>query len=406
MSSSAFHCLPRVLVAVALALLAGCQVLPEREITEPAPPALQPQAAEPDRPTRLVDAMDALQNGQFDAAADMLESLRQQSPGSPILALLLRQLNESPEALLPPPYRTLRVEPGDTLSELAERELGNPLLFVALARLNELRQPKRLQVGAELRVPDRKPAIAGGGSDDSAGRSTADDRADAVNDVTGDSKDDSRAQAQDAAPADESMDAAAGNGSRRSELETVAEYLLASGQPTDARELLIAAGREQSLSDGAEELLVELSLDSARAEVENDQFATATATLAEAMTVLGPGPLRARLEVQRTRLAVDERLARAEAFEQRGLLLEAYREAEQALALDDDHGLAIQREAALREALVADYHDRALRAWRARDIDLAIRTWDVLLEAVPTFEPARVYLERARRLRRRLDDPE
>jgi tetratricopeptide (TPR) repeat protein len=100
-----------------------------------------------------------------------------------------------------------------------------------------------------------------------------------------------------------------------------------------------------------------------------------------------------------------EQLARAEAFEQRGLLLEAHAEARAALERDPDYPAARTREAELREALVADYHDRALRAWRSRDIDLAIRTWDELVEAVPEFEPARVYLERARQLRRRLDAP-
>src|SRR6056297_232688 len=385
MSMVPTHRWARVLVfGPVLALLAGCQLVPQRPIPEPDPPAVQP-ARESSGPVRLVDAMDALQRGEFEEAAGMLAALRQASPGSPTLTLLARQLEESPEALLPGPYRTLRVAPGDTLSEIAAREVGNPLLFVALARLNGVDQPRRLAVGAELRVPQ--------------------DSASPAEDQTGDD-----ALAEPAVAAVEAGEVIgqddASPEARRSELETVAEYLLASGQPTDARELLLAAARDRELSPAAEDLLVELSLDSARTEVEADQFDAAVATLAEATAVLAPGPGRARLEVRRTRVEVFEQLARAEAFERRGLVLEAYAEARSALDRDPDYAAAQAREAELREALVADYHDRALRAWRSRDIDLAIRTWDELLEAVPEFEPARVYLDRARQLRRRLDAPE
>jgi tetratricopeptide (TPR) repeat protein len=220
---------------------------------------------------------------------------------------------------------------------------------------------------------------------------TGDSTADSVDETAGDSK----ASPGTVEPAAES---------RRSELVTVAEYLLASGQPTDARELLMAAGRDGGLEADAEDLLVELSLDSARVDAEAGQFSGAVAGLAETASVLSPGPARARLDVRRARIEVLQRLSRADDFEARGVLSEAHRAVLEALSIDPDYVPAVEREQRLREALVADYHERALRAWRARDIDLAIRTWRELLDHAPEFEPARVYLERAEELRQRLDE--
>jgi tetratricopeptide (TPR) repeat protein len=103
------------------------------------------------------------------------------------------------------------------------------------------------------------------------------------------------------------------------------------------------------------------------------------------------------------RIEVLQQLDRAEDFEQRGRLAEGHNAALSALAIDPDFVLSIETEQRLREALVADYHERALRAWRGRDIDLAIRTWRELLDHAPDFEPAQVYLGRATELRQRLD---
>lgn len=369
------------LALLGLLALSACQVLPEREIPEPEPPVLQPPPV-PAAPVRLVDAMDALQNGQFERALGQLDELLRANPGSPTLGLLRRQLIEAPSEVLPGPYRSLRVEPGDTLSELAERELGNPLLFVALARLNGLQRPRSLAVGAELRVPVRAEPQAPAPTLEVAEEDAAVPAAAAPNGAT--------TGTTLVAP-------------RRSELVTVAEYLLASGQPTDARELLTAAARDGGLAPDAEKLLVELSLDSARVEASAGQFSEAVAALAETVSVLPPGPERARLEVRRSRIEVLQRLDQADDFESRGVLGEAHRVVQEALAIDPDYTPAVQREQRIRETLVADYHERALRAWRARDIDLAIRTWRSLLDHAPEFEPARVYLDRAEELRQRLD---
>ncbi len=411
------------------ALLAGCQMLPQKPLPEPEPPIVQgppDPAAARTGPARLVDAMDHLQYGRFEKAAAMIETLREGSPGSPTLALLARQLEAPPAELLPGPYRTIEVQPGDTLSQIAVRELGNPLLFVALARLNGIDVPRTLSVGAELRVPETPTSELAASADAVAAVAADSDRADdplalaePVNERDP-ASDPARSAAAAGRPSEETASGPerAGNDPaidpvgpqsvepRRSELETVAEYLLASGQPTDARELLLAAARERNLSPRAERLLVELALDTAQAEADAGQYDDAVATLAQVAEALDPGASRARIDVRRTRIEVQSLLRRAEGFRERGLLFEAYGLAEQARGLDPDYAPAVALEDDLRDQLVERHHDRALRAWRARDIDVAIRAWRELLDAVPDFEPARVYLDRAERLRARLGEPD
>lgn len=397
---------------LAVLALAGCQLLPQKPLPEPEPPIVQgpPEPVAPRTgPTRLVDAMDHLQYGRFEEAAAMIETLREASPGSPTLALLARQLDAPPAELLPGPYRILAVQPGDTLSQIAGRELGNPLLFVALARLNGIEVPRTLAVGAELRVPEQPQETAAGPAggvsvvgDGDEGEGPVEALADAD---PGAAAGDAEAPTAVSEPAGEARSGEPVE-SRRSELETVAEYLLASGQPTDARELLLAAAQERNLSPRAERLLVELALDTAQAESDAGQFDDAVATLAEVSDALDPGTSRARIDVRRTRVEVQSLLRRAEGFRERDLLYEAYALAEEAGSLDPDYAPAVALQGELREELVERHHDRALRAWRARDIDVAIRTWRELLDVVPDFEPARVYLDRAERLRTRLGEPD
>jgi len=57
----------------------------------------------------------------------------------------------------------------------------------------------------------------------------------------------------------------------------------------------------------------------------------------------------------------------------------------------------------LRDALGKHFHDRALSAWREQRLEAAIADWKRVLAIDPGFEPASVYLERARRVRQRLE---
>lgn len=299
------HALPAALV---FGGLVGCGWLPTQESERaPAPEAGVGQVSErgaPDRPARrrdLAAAMDLLQQGRFDDARTLLAELHEARPESEPVALMLEQLTTPPEALMPGPYREVRIEPGDSLSRIAERELGNPLLFPALARLNGIEVPGNVAAGTVLRLPVAEAGMVPGAGNSAKGRDTL-----AVPD----------ANAPIIPPAAEEMPDA---------------------QPQ-------AAGADR-LTDEARALMT------------------------------------------------------------RGELIEAYHKANEAAKSDPEYEPAVSLAATLRAQITEDLHDRAIRAWRDREVDQAIRTWEALLEVAPDFEPAQVYLERARELRARLGEP-
>ncbi|KTG16630.1 MULTISPECIES: LysM domain-containing protein [unclassified Guyparkeria] len=117
----------------------------------------------------------------------------------------------------------------------------------------------------------------------------------------------------------------------------------------------------------------------------------------------------APLAAQRSRDADDG--SDAAAMQRRGLALLEQGDREAALAqleaaLEQDPSLepAASRVPELRQALVADYHQRAILRYRNQKLGDAIALWDRVLAIDPTFEPARSYRARARELQRRLED--
>lgn len=54
----------------------------------------------------------------------------------------------------------IKIEKGDTLWEIAEKETGDPLLWKKIAKLNGIRDPKKLQIGKVIKLPGgpNKPA--------------------------------------------------------------------------------------------------------------------------------------------------------------------------------------------------------------------------------------------------------
>lgn len=355
------------LVALVALVMAGCQSRPE---SPPAPtPAPEPAATPAPAPPAgdVSTAIDLLQGGDTAAATRLLEHLAGQ-PDAALAERLLNQVQTPAASLIPPPYREIRVQPGETLSEIANRTLGDPLMFVALARLNDVTVPRRLAVGRVLRVPVAGPPPP-------------------------------------AAPADRDA-ATAPAAEAATEAETIAAFLARSGEPEQARAMLARlVGQDQASPEGRARF-VELTLEQAREALQREQPAEAVALLDEAHALLADDPqqdsrlasLRRRAEA--IRLGDEARRALSDGELQRALAL-----AERAVDVDPESDAARRLAARLRERTVEGLHADALVAWRERDVDRAIRTWEALLRVAPEFEPARVYLERARRLRERLDRP-
>ncbi len=48
----------------------------------------------------------------------------------------------------------IKIQKGDTLWEIAKKEMGNPLLCKKIAKLNGIRDPKKLRIGRVIKLPD------------------------------------------------------------------------------------------------------------------------------------------------------------------------------------------------------------------------------------------------------------
>lgn len=347
----------------------GCGMIESRDTDEPPPPAIEP-APEPEKSVEadFATVIEYLESGRGEDARTLLLVLRQQTPDAGVLTGLLKQIDQPAEELLPGPYREVQVGAGESLSLIAARELGDPLMFYALARLNRIEIPARIPVGTVLRVPRSM-------NSDSAS-------AQAPSGVA-------------APPAEISIH----------EIESVAEYLARGGQDAQARAMLIDALAENSGVQSTRELLTRLTLDRAaelRGEAAHGQ---AIELIDETLSVIGASGQRPILTNARDSIRSEMLREKAIRLRDQGQLVEAHETAVRAASLEPASAARASLVDDLRASVVDTLHNEALVAWRDRNVDLAIRTWESLLAVVPDFEPARVYLERARLLRERLDEP-
>ncbi len=339
-----------LLTVPALVFLAGCQLLEPRpdEPDPDAPVEAEAEAPEPE-PPRLSQAIDELQDGRNDSARDTLERYLAEHPQHPVAQRLLDQLDHPPEHFLGVEFIEMVVQPGDTLSAMAAEHAGDSLLFVALARLNGVQRPRLLQPGTSLRVP--APATSPDPEPEVDSEQTALEKIDA-------------------------------------------------GEPEQGLELLAALARADDLSTSGFDALVETGIKlSSRALAEGEPDVAADWLERIQPWVSAAGAEQA-FNRQQARIAARQtyesaRLADS-ATERRALLLRA-------LELDPDYAAAAHVLEGLETDMVEDYHEQALRVWRRQEYEQAAELWKQVLEIDPEFEPARVYLERAREILDRLE---
>ncbi len=163
-----------MLALAGLAWLAGCGSKPKPPPPPPPaplppPPPPPPPAAPPPPPAppplsanevqgAVRAAQSLLQDGDAEAAQDLVLRVLATEPGNAQAASYLRQIEVDPVVILGRESYAYTVRPGESLSSIARDRLRDTNLFYALARYNNIRVPRQVSAGQVIRVPGRAPA--------------------------------------------------------------------------------------------------------------------------------------------------------------------------------------------------------------------------------------------------------
>lgn len=333
--------------------------------------AIEPRTTRPVQPVTLPQVIVALDQGYIEAAEAALLDIIDQQPYSTLALRFLEQIQTDPLALMGEAHDVVVVEPGDSLSEIAERELGDAMQFFALARYNDIDAPRRMPPGIELRIPRSLRHAA-------ADEVVPDDVPQVIEDTA--------------------AERPAGG-----ELALAAQSLLDQGQIAQAFALLSAGARAGNLDADGERLLALAAVDRAETMAAEGRQNEALDLLSQTGEVISD-PSRGLLEAGRRGLQALRLEAEAVRARRAGELAAALALFQEAVALDPDNAQIRSEANNLREVLVAQLHDQALVHYRDQQLDEAILLWQQVEQLAPEFESAQIYLERALALKERLNE--
>ena len=132
---------------------------------QPPPESPEPSLPELSASQHEQEAITLLSRGEWPLAERHLERALELRPGSARAQLLLEQIRVDPTEHLGETSFQYTVQPGESLSQLAQRFLGDTLKFPILARYNDIDNPQDLRAGQVIRIPGTAPppeAMAGG----------------------------------------------------------------------------------------------------------------------------------------------------------------------------------------------------------------------------------------------------
>ncbi|MEO1082262.1 MAG: LysM domain-containing protein [Pseudomonadota bacterium] len=348
------------MVAV-VATLVACAPAPTVEETVPAPVAAKPRSYEPTPDLtprqRLLRSFELLEEGDADQARVEVVAYLERVPNSSIAKDLLLQIDTDPNVFYPAAYREIRLQPGQSLSNVAKEYLGSAFDFYALARYNNIERPRRVVPGQIVRVPLTPEAIA------------------------------VFAGTADAEGADSPMATEAG-----------AEALAGDGTASEA----LDAGLGEALGE----------LDSLEGGAAGEAIASEAATEAAAITEEAlaseeaPGAV---IDTESSEMAseiapgIDTELA-SEIATEIDVDMDAELEAEIDSATSDIENTELETAVAAPDPqLDLDaLHREAINAYRSQDLDRAIGLWNRILAADPGYESALLYRSQAEALKERL----
>jgi tetratricopeptide (TPR) repeat protein len=355
--------------------VSGCQLLNFRTAEEPDPtpePELEQAEAVPAAsvlsPATMQVVIDLLDTGQLEQAEQELLRIIDARPGSRLALRFLEQIQVDPVDLMGEEYDEVVVERGESLSVIAHRELGDGMQFFALARYNDIAVPRRLSPGMVIKIPSNL-------------------KSDPELPVT-----------SPEAPLRVAQTPGAG-------LALAGQQLLDAGKDQQAVGLLLSAARAGNLDEDGERMLARAGIVRSRSLAEDDGLMAALELLDEVSAQLGS---TARAELTPERNLLMARVHYQEGIHQRraGRLPEALELFERAVTLDAEFEAAAEEAANLRQLMVVQLHERALTSYREQQLSEAIALWEEVLDLNPDFQPALVYLPRARALQSRLSELE
>jgi nucleoid-associated protein YgaU len=105
-----------------------------------------------------LQAVDQLQGGDDIGARATLEQAQRLDPNNELAKNLMNQINADAQRELGSTFFRYTVQPGESLSRLAQQYMGDRFRFWILAKYNDIANPSRLGAGQVIKIPGRQPA--------------------------------------------------------------------------------------------------------------------------------------------------------------------------------------------------------------------------------------------------------
>jgi tetratricopeptide (TPR) repeat protein len=131
---------------------------PEPAVVAPAAPEIPPAEARPMAAKLALQAVDQLQGGDDIGARATLEQALKLDPNNELAKNLMGQITADAQRELGSVFFRYTVQPGESLSRLAQQYMGDRFRFWILAKYNDIPNPSRLGAGQVIKIPGRQPA--------------------------------------------------------------------------------------------------------------------------------------------------------------------------------------------------------------------------------------------------------
>jgi tetratricopeptide (TPR) repeat protein len=125
----------------------------------PAAPEVPPAEARPMAARLALQAVDQLQGGDDIGARATLDQALKLDPNNDLAKNLMNQINADAQRELGSTFFRYTVQPGESLSRLAQQYMGDRFRFWILAKYNDIANPSRLAAGQVVKIPGRQPAV-------------------------------------------------------------------------------------------------------------------------------------------------------------------------------------------------------------------------------------------------------